>query len=686
VFRPGIPPRSGMSTRFRVLSVMIVFGCSFLAWTGQASADYTWTGDFYCGGQYGCSYATGWHEGNWTTGPPEASAPNLGTLSFPALPNCGQGTCYGSLDDLNFAMSATAIDIDDAVGYQVQSDDGDGPAPAIGLGSGGITATPAAASNAPVGGVWWGQPLDLTTAQSWSLSGDGTWQDTPFAIDGPITAGGASPAADALTIKLASTQYLTFLDGLEVGAVTVSGANSSDSGETAAQNGTLYANDINGDDGAPVTIDNVVYAIEPNEDDLPHTQTVGPLTTNGAFLQIGDGNTPHDAILDVNGAVNLGAGTVTGTEIDQSGATPGSDFAQLSASGNITLGGDLIADGGVCSVGVGDVATPITTTGTLSGTFSNVPDGAMTPLQPCFASNLGATGVQIGYTNHSMTETVVPGSSTATLLTANPLSPTANQSVTLTANVTAATFLYYGPAGAVEFFDGTTPIPGCTAQPLTASDANAGSATCTTSFASPDMADVTAAFTPTGSTITGSTSGAPGAGAGSSGGGSTTGGGGGSATGGGGSTGSGGDATSVEGGASGPSSGGSSPATSSALKSAIAKIGNTKVARTGVGVPLSCSGGLSCTLSLTLSITEHLKNGQVTAITARAPKTKVMALGHVTVTIASNGTRTVSLSLNATGKRLLHQHHKLAVRLTISSMGRTLGSKVLTFKLSVKRQ
>ena len=499
--------------------MLVVVGCAFAAWTASASADYTWTGDFFCARSVRpCSYATGWHEANWTTAPPEASDPNLGTLSFPALPNCGQGTCYGSMDDLTFGMSATAIDIDDAVGYQVQSDDGVGPAPAIGLGAGGLTATPTAASNSYGSGVWWMQPLDLTAAQTWTVTGDGTWQDTPFVMDTPITAGGPSPAADALTVALGGNQFLTFREGLEVGPVTVSGANSSDSGENAAKNGTLYANDINGSDDAPVTVNNVEYAIEPNEDELSDTQTVGPLTTHGAFLQIGDGNTPHDGILDVGGTVNLDAGTELGTEIDQSGAVPGTDFAQLSATGNISLNGTLVADGGGCKMGIGDVATPITTTGTLSGSFSNAPNGSMTPLQPCFASNQGEMGVQIGYTNNSMTETVVPATSTATLLTANPLSPAANQSVTLTANVTAATFLFSGPAGTVEFFDGTTPISGCTAVALTATDANAGTATCTTAFASPDMADVKAVFTSSGpSGLSTSTSGAPGAGAGTSG-------------------------------------------------------------------------------------------------------------------------------------------------------------------------
>ena len=63
-----------------------------------------------------------------------------------------------------------------------------------------------------------------------------------------------------------------------------------------------------------------------------------------------------------------------------------------------------------------------------------------------------------------------------------------------------------------------------------------------------------------------------------------------------------------------------------------------------------------------------------------------MTLGHATVTVASNGTRTVNVSLNATGQRLLNQHHKLAVKLSISSAGRVLSTKVLTFKAAGKHK
>jgi hypothetical protein len=689
--RPEVMSRlDGGFAKLRLFSVLIVLGGAATLWTASARADYTWTGNFFCGGQFGCSYQDGWSEGNWTTGPPSAGNPTLGTLSFPALPACGQGTCYASLDDLSFPMSATGIDIDDAVGYDVQGDDGEGTPPPIGLGSGGITATAAPATNALSGGADWLQPLALTAPQTWSITGENNAPATAFYF-GPVTSAGANPSAESLGITLGDQQTLTFGAGLDVGAFTVSGANPSDLGNDAAFNGTLYSPNINGNDAAPVTINNVVYAVEPNVVHLAHTQTVGPLTTNGAWLQVGDGNLP-DAILSVNGTVNLGPTSVTGIEIDQAGSMPGTDFAQLQATGGVSLAGQLTVDGGPCTVGVGETATLITTTGTLSGTFANVANGAMTPMVACYAPNSSVLGAQVTYGTHTMTATVVPGSSTATLLAENPASPTANQPVTLTANVSAATLLQAGPAGTVEFLEGTTPIAGCTAQSLTANSANTGTATCATSFATAEPTNLSAVFTPTGSALTGSSSTGvstgtgqgPGAGSGS-----TPPTGSGSAP----PTGSGSTPPAGQGSAQGPTgTSATTQQTSGGQKSSTPKLGAAKVTGTAVGVPVTCSGGTSCTLSLALSITEELKGGQITAFEARGPKAaktktirKTVTVGHTAATVAANGKRTVQLTLNAAGKRLLTQRHTLAVKLTVAVKNRVLTSRVLHFKVPRKR-
>jgi hypothetical protein len=674
----------GGFAKLRVFSVLIVLGAAATLTTASARADYTWSGNFFCGGQYGCSYQDGWSEGNWTTGPPTAGDPTLGTLDFPALPSCGQGTCYASLDDLSFPMSATGIDIDDAVGYDIQGDDGEGTPPPIGLGSGGITATAVPATNSLSGGVDWLQPLALTAPQTWSITGENNAPGTGFDL-GPVTAAGANPSADSLGITLGAQENLTFSAGLDVGAFTVSGTNPSDLGNDAAFNGTLYSPNINGDDDAPVTINNILYAVEPNVVHLAHTQTLGPLTTNGAWLQVGDGNVP-DGILSVNGTVNLGSSSVTGIEIDQGGSAPGTDFAQLQATGNVSLAGQLNVDGGPCTVGVGETATLITTTGTLTGTFANVANGAMTPMVPCYAPNSNVLGAQVTYGAHTMIATVVPGSSTATLLTENPTGPAANQSVTLTANVSAATLLEAGPAGTVEFLEGATPIAGCTAQALTANSANTGTATCATSFATTDPTNLSAVFTPTGSTLTGSNSG-----------GVTTGTGQGTGTGGGSTPPTGGGSTAVP---AGPAStqglagtSATTQQTSAAQKSSTPKLGAAKVTGTTVGVPVTCSGATSCTVSLALSITEELKGAQITAVEARGPKAaktktikKTVPVGHATATIAANGKRTAKLALSTGGKRLLSQRHTLAVKLTVSVKNRTLTSRVLHFKAPRKRK
>ena len=114
---------------------------------------------------------------------------------------------------------------------------------------------------------------------------------------------------------------------------------------------------------------------------------------------------------------------------------------------------------------------------------------------------------------------------------------------------------------------------------------------------------------------------------------------------------------------------------------------------TTVGVPVTCSGATSCTVSLALSITEELKGAQITAVEARGPKAaktkttkKTVTVGHTTATIAANGKRTVKLTLNTGGKRLLSQRHTLAVKLTVSVKNRTLTTRVLHFKAPRKRK
>jgi hypothetical protein len=48
--------------------------------------------------------------------------------------------------------------------------------------------------------------------------------------------------------------------------------------------------------------------------------------------------------------------------------------------------------------------------------------------------------------------------------------------------------------------------------------------------------------------------------------------------------------------------------------------------------------------------------------------------------------KTVHITLNRTGRRLLAKHHTLKVKLTVSQNGKTVRTKTITFKTKAKKK
>jgi hypothetical protein len=127
-------------------------------------------------------------------------------------------------------------------------------------------------------------------------------------------------------------------------------------------------------------------------------------------------------------------------------------------------------------------------------------------------------------------------------------------------------------------------------------------------------------------------------------------------------------------------------------KPAIAKLGNAKVTGATVMVPVSCTGRsrASCTATLTLTVTETVKGGKIIAITAAnkkpsKPHKKVMVLGKTSVRLSVGQRKTVKITLNAAGKRLLAARHTLKVKLALTQPGSTATSSRVTFKLPANK-
>ncbi len=382
------------------------------------------------------------------------------------------GTCYTSANNLT-GVSATGLVFGNTSNvYNLSGNN-------FTVGTGGITDTPG------YGAVVVHGPIGLAGPQTWVVGSSINGYDSLTMLGG-IT----GPSTDSVTVSTPRGDLFVDTD-MEVGPVTSNGPGGLHIGGAP---GTGHPGSINGTNGQPLTIKGGTLIPNPGS-------TSGPLTMNsGTTLLLGTNSTNTGATtLSVTGSGTLASAATTKTFIDNNGSTPGTAFSQLSASRNITLGGQLVLgqglnNGSCVALNAGDVATLITTQGTLSGTFSNAPEGAVLTMATSCQSTLPK--LQIHYTSNSVTATVVgSGASTpttTTLATPNPSPASTNQSVTLTATVSTTSV---APSGTVAFSVKGTAISGCSSQPVVASGSS-GTAACSTSFAASGSPDsLTATFT-----------------------------------------------------------------------------------------------------------------------------------------------------------------------------------------------
>ncbi len=461
--------------RYLGLTVLTMFGLLALPAAAAQAADAVWTG---------ASSSSNWSDsGNWLGG--TLPSTTTGTLSFPTLGACS--TCYATNNDLSGISADSLVLTNNASQYQIKGN-------SFMVGSGGITDT----GGGNTGDVIQA-PVQLTgTSQPWVVGSSSGYNNLTLL-------GGVSGSGTAVTVGTPHQSELFIDSNMEVGPVVSNGPGFFHIG---AAPGKKNPGSVDATDGGSLTING--GTLIPNPGSATGTLLMNSYTT----LKLGTFTTnTHATSLHVNGTASLSSTTTTMTFINANGSTPETDFSQLSANGDITLGGSLVLGHGPdnndnCqTLSPGDVATLVSTTGsgTISGTFNGVPDGAVVSLTPSPCSG-GGTQVRIHYTLNNVTATVLGAATptTTTLASPNPSPASTNQPVTLTATVSTGSV---APSGTVAFSaDGIT-IPGCNAQPVTASGST-GSATCVTSFAASGSPEsLTAAFTPTsGSGQTGSSS------------------------------------------------------------------------------------------------------------------------------------------------------------------------------------
>ncbi|HEY3759179.1 MAG TPA: hypothetical protein VGL37_05420 [Solirubrobacteraceae bacterium] len=111
-----------------------------------------------------------------------------------------------------------------------------------------------------------------------------------------------------------------------------------------------------------------------------------------------------------------------------------------------------------------------------------------------------------------------------------------------------------------------------------------------------------------------------------------------------------------------------------------------------LSVILSCPpGSAACQMAtVAAAVTEHLKGGRITAISARKRKkkapahTKQVVIAAAGATLAAGTTKTLTLALNATGRALLDKHGKITVAVSVTSAGKAIGGTTVIVKKPAK--
>ncbi|MCW3032381.1 MAG: hypothetical protein JWM60_726 [Solirubrobacterales bacterium] len=102
----------------------------------------------------------------------------------------------------------------------------------------------------------------------------------------------------------------------------------------------------------------------------------------------------------------------------------------------------------------------------------------------------------------------------------------------------------------------------------------------------------------------------------------------------------------------------------------LSRIGVAKGLKGKVAVTLACNGpaGSSCVAQITLTSVEKLKHGKLSGVTAKT-RSKRVTVGAARVTIPAGKRKTVTIALNATGRRLLARFRRLPTHVVVQLIG-----------------
>jgi hypothetical protein len=443
-----------------------------------ASSTFTWNGT-----------RSAWAEGAaWEGG--IAPSGTVGTLTFPsAALNFPGAACttspFTSCPAANNISGLTVGTLEMGEGYELS---GDG----ITLGAGGLSVS----QSSPDNGDTVRLPITLGAAQTWNLTGHGgVWGGFPsLDLTEPLTGTG-----DALTIAINNGGILDLEGNNEVGPITITSSGTK-TGQSAYENGDVYLLSQSPDANLNAADGNTVSLTNTGLDLTAETVGLGPLTSTNSDLSIGNGGENKTTMLDARSATFNSTSAITSL-INETGVS------QLISTGPITLGGawftlPVSPDVTSCSTlaQLGKTYTLISTSGTLSGTLSNVSEGI-----PLYAFTSGPdtqpqiceNELQISYHNSGTPQTVTgtviktpPSEDVTTTLEVSNTTPAIGETVTYTATATPATTGPYLPSD-MSFYESNGPISGCS-DVSTTPGTTSSTATCQTSYTEAGSHSITA--------------------------------------------------------------------------------------------------------------------------------------------------------------------------------------------------
>jgi hypothetical protein len=332
--------------------------------------------------------------GNWQGGTAPEPAQAIESLSFPHLAKgeCESRTpedaCYLTDDEIA-GLTANSLRLDDADDYLLDGED------ELTLGGGGLTATP---ENSRDAGAFLAIPLKLSETQTWSIANrnGGALGENGLALLGEVVGENIG-----LTARLSKGSAFVIGNSTEVGPLTIEGA---EAGGEHIDNGvvTLAEGELNSTDRQPVDLRNAFFL---------GSGQVGALATENSTLDVGDGAEPAGGVAADD--VSLGSNSGVFFEIVAGGTTAQKNYSQLTSTGPIALAGNITVAVGNLSMescptlSRGQKYTLVSTTGGLSGSFSDASEGQEIPID--FEPSCGTRSqmIQIKYHREGGVGTVI---------------------------------------------------------------------------------------------------------------------------------------------------------------------------------------------------------------------------------------------------------------------------------------